>query len=67
MGLTDRYVTNKRQNELIRKLMALPLLPSSNIMPAFGQLQQQQQQHGNAAIDDLCRYVENTWLVNAMW
>jgi len=47
--------------------MALPLLPPSHIVPAFGQLQQQQQQHGDAAIDDLCRYVETTWLVNAMW
>jgi len=51
----------------MQKLMALPLLQPSHIVPAFGQLQQQQQQHGNAAIDELCRYVETTWLVNAMW
>jgi len=45
--------------------MALQLLLPRHIVPAFRQLQQLQQQDGaDAAIADLCSYVESTWLLN---
>jgi len=56
-------------HDVVRKVMALPLLPLTHIVPAFRELQQQQlqQQTSNPAVADVLSYVESTWLVNALW
>lgn len=52
-------------NKLVRKVMALPLLPAEHIRPAFEQLVLQVADR--PVLLDLLSYVEDTWITSTIW
>ena len=65
-GLVTSYTTNERQHKMMRRLMALPLLPAAHVEPVFCKLQQQYAAD-SSAVADLLQYIEQTWIVNSLW
>ena len=51
---------------MMRRLMALPLLPAAHVEPVFRELQQPYADD-SSAVADLLQYMEQTWIVNSMW
>ena len=66
LGLASRYKTDKVFANWLRKLMALPLLPESDILGAFSLLQQEIFYH-NEIEDQLIKklkvYYKKTWII----
>ena len=53
--------------DLLRKLLALPYLPPSEIPAAFNRLEDVALDHGDARLVDLFEYVRTTWLESSVW
>ena len=65
-GLTTSYAHDERHHDLMRMLMALPLLPAAHMEPAFRKLQQRHV-NDSPAIADLLSYMEATWIAHPRW
>ena len=65
-GLQPAYVSDLGCNTLLRKLMALPMLPSDHMVAAFDRLNQQ---HGamEPMVDTIMMYVRHAWLEHSVW
>lgn len=59
------YQERNDVNKLVRKVMALPLLPAEHIRPAFEQLVLQVADR--PVLLDLLSYVEDTWITSTIW
>ena len=70
-GLVSHYRDNIQCHSVIRKLLALPLLPSEHMIPAFQHVETKNttasNTHTTPALRDLMRYVETTWLQSNIW
>ena len=64
LGLAPDYVNNRDVHKICRQLMALPLLPASEIPRQFARLRQQPV---NEAVRALFDYVEATWIKSSVW
>lgn len=64
LGLRTAYSLQGRINEFITRLMALPFLPTEHVLPAFARLQQQAT---SAPLQDLCLYLQDTWMNSSTW
>ena len=52
--------------KLLRKVFALPLLPSANILDAFQKIKDKNGAN-DGRLDMFLQYVETTWIKNDMW
>ena len=66
LGLKTAYDQKKSVHIFVRKLLALPYLPSDHMQPAFNQLVQTTFS-ASAAIKLLVTYLTNTWFNNRVW
>jgi len=66
LGLKTAYDQKKSVHLFVRKLLALPYLPSDHMQPAFNQLVQTTAS-ASAAIKQLMTYLTNTWFNNRVW
>jgi len=70
-GLGSHYWDNIQCHSVVRKLLALPLLPSEHMLPAFQHVQTGHTMASNtdktSALRDLMRYVDTTWLQSNVW
>ena len=64
LGLKTTYSQRGAEYRYIRMLMALPFLPSHDIEPAFQLLSDRAT---SPELRSLVRYMENTWMDNAVW
>ena len=64
LGLATEYRDNRSVHSLCRKLMALPLVPSSEIPAQFTRMRQQA---SNEPLKQLFDYVEATWILSTVW
>jgi len=63
-GLADDYIRERRAHQLIRMLMALPLLPAAHMSAAFDELSRLAHSRQTKR---LCAYVKATWLSSTVW
>ena len=64
LGLKTTYSQRGAEYRYIRMLMALPFLPAHDIEPAFQLLSDRAT---SPELRSLVRYLENTWMDNAVW
>jgi len=64
LGLTDAYWNDEESQTIFRCLLALPLLPVSDIAPGFQELKSlvTSQLATSATVTQLLRYVERQWI-----
>lgn len=63
-GLQPSYVSDVGSGAFMRKLIALPLLPSEHMQPAFDKLVADVTE---PRLLELTTYIQNTWLQNSVW
>lgn len=64
LGLVVAYREDNGSHSFIRKLLALPFLPSEHIESAFRKIQDAA---NTPALVQLTSYVEATWMTNQLW
>ncbi|XP_056000778.1 uncharacterized protein LOC130048270 [Ostrea edulis] len=64
LGLKTTYEERQAVHRLIKKLLALPYLPSGHIQGAFDNLRQLA---NTPALRELFQYVQDTWLDSDVW
>jgi hypothetical protein len=66
LGLKTAYDQKQSTHIFIRKILALPFLPSDHIRPAFLQLVQTSTT-GTQQLQQLMTYLSRTWFTNTVW
>lgn len=64
LGLQPSYINDVGSNAFMRKLIALPLLPSEHIRPTFDKITANITE---PRLVELVDYVKDTWLANSVW
>ena len=64
LGLQRAYSEDRGTHKFIRKLMALPFLPSEHIQPLFDKMVERAT---SQQLTELVTYVESTWITSEMW
>ena len=64
IGLQRAYSEDRGTHKFIRKLMALPFLPSEHIQPLFDKMVERAT---SQQLTELVTYVESTWITSEMW
>jgi hypothetical protein len=63
-GLQPSYINDVGSNLIVRKIIALPLLPAEHIVPAFEKIAAGMTE---SRLVELSEYVRDTWLENKVW
>ena len=63
-GLLRDYQEDPAVHLLLKKLMALPYLPSEYVVPVFNTLRNEK---NDPVIKEFMTYVHNTWIENTNW
>ncbi|XP_068707730.1 uncharacterized protein [Montipora foliosa] len=64
LGMQQQYISDKGTYVYLRKIMALPFLPESEIMPMFEILRQEA---STAALQQFVEYVAGIWIYGNTW
>ena len=64
LGLQEAYLQRENTFNLIRRLMALPFLPSEHIAPVFQRLRTKA---GTQPLQELVEYIRSTWVESDQW
>lgn len=67
LGLSTAYVQRRDKYEYIRKLLALPFLPSEHIVEAFKELERQALGVDNDLLKTLVNYIRKNWIESSVW
>ena len=67
VGLAAAYLQDESRNQIIRKLMAICLLPPTLMRNKFHQMQRKVQTQGSQKMIRLFDYLQTTWLRNSLW
>lgn len=65
MGLSTLYRKDASGHKVIRRVLALPLLPAEHIRPAF--IDQQTKAEAHEKLTELFNYIQETWVDGRVW